>query len=57
MLLKFFPMHAKDDIFLLVLNVLPLKTYNWLEERQPRSEGLEENQEEGYHCFQQRMFP
>lgn len=47
MLLKFSPMHAKDDIFLLVLNVRALKMYNWLEERQPRSEGLEENQEAG----------
>ena len=48
-LLKFSPLYAKDDNFLLVLNVLPLviKRYNWLEEMQLRSEGLEENQESG----------
>ena len=48
-LLKFSPLYAKDDNFLLVLNVLPvvIKRYNWLEEMQLRSEGLEENQEAG----------
>lgn len=46
MLLKFSPLYAKDVNFLLVLNVLPLviKRYNWLEEKQLRSQGLEENQ-------------
>ena len=46
MLLKFSSLYAKDVNFLLVLNALPLviKRYNWLEQKQLRSQGLEENQ-------------